>query len=255
MNDAVELPQRVSYRASFGPVVALVLGVSVWVQLASFAVRGDVAVTDAVRALSIGLPMLALIGGIAGRSAIVLLALFPLTLLPPLLLTPDGAAASFGDPWSAGRACASLALFLSLVSAWLSGVDSATALPEHEAPRGYATDARYHMYPRVVPLLLWWAVPTYAIFWDPAIVGTIEQSYGDAARMAQIFASTVVFFGWAVVAYMWFIVPTLNLEYDRREIVRGAQALVAVGRREIVRRIGLTTVVVTAVTGLLALVV
>lgn len=232
-----------SFLAIFGPAVAVVLGVSLWIQLASFTVRGDVAVSGLRRALAIGLPLIALVGGVAMRSRIALLAFFPMALLPPLLLTPDGAAASFGDPWSAARVCASMALFAALVSAWLSGVES-EATSEVKTPRpGFATDARRYVYPRLVPLLAWWLVPTYALFWDPAVVGTIEQSFPDNARIAQIFASTVVFFGWAVVAYMWFIVPSLNLEYDRRQMRRDAEALVAATPRDIVRRIGITTLV------------
>lgn len=245
---AEDAPQR-SFLTIFGPAVAVILGVSVWVQLASFTVRGDVAVSSMSRALAIGLPLVALLGGVYFRSAIVLLAFFPMTLLPPLLLTPDGAVASFGDPWSAGRACASVALFLALVGAWLGSVeeDSETTADPTRARRGYATDARRYVFPRVMPLLLWWAVPTYALFWDPAIVGTLQQSFAEDARIAQMFASVMMFFAWAVVAYMWFIVPSLNLEYDRRQFRRDARALVADEPRTILRRIGITAIVTLVV--------
>lgn len=259
VNDAAaqEAPAR-PFLAIFGPTMAVILGVSLWVQLASFTLRADaVPVSALARVLSLALPFVALLVGVWTRSAVAVLALFPMSLIPPLLLTPDGSAASFGDPWSAGRVCASLALYLSLASAWLSSgnIEAAPELEESVVHRGLGAEVRRHIYPRLIPLLLWWAVPTYAIFWDPAIVGTLTQSHGADARVAQLFASTAIFFGWAVVAYMWFIVPSLNLEYDRRQIVRDADALASETSAAIWRRILITALVSTAATALLLLVV
>ena len=256
-----------STRALFGPIVAVVLGVSLWVQLASFTLQGTVEVTQTARLLAIVLPFIALFGGVATRSPVALLGLFPLTLVPPLMLSPDGAATSFADPWSAGRVCASIALYLAVCGAWLRDApehvlppdedvdESDTRIPPSSAHIRYTRDVRRHVMPRVLPLMLWWAVPTYAIFWDPAIVGTIEQSFGDSAAVAQIFISCLLFFAWAVVAYLWFLVPSLNLEYDRRRWIRDAEIATAEPARAIVRRIGITTIGTLAVVGLLVMVV
>lgn len=243
--------------ASFGPAVAVILGVSVWAQLASFTLRDEIAVDPGpLRVLAFLIPFIALVAGVWFRSAIALLALFPMALLPPLFLTPDGAAASFADPWSAARVCASFALYLALVSAWLGAVDVSPKIRRGQARQRGGEEYRRHVYTRLVPLLLWWAVPTYAIFWDPAIVGTISQSYGDDARVAQLFLSTLVFFGWCVIGYMSFIVPSLNLEYDRRRIERKAVALVnTTDRSTITRRLVVTFAVAAGSTFLLLLLV
>ncbi len=245
--------------ASLGPAVSVVLGVSLWVQLTSFAFQQEFGAEGTpLRLLAFVLPFAALAGGVWFRNAVALLALFPMSLVPPLLLVPDGAGPSFADPMSAASVCASMAVYLSLVSAWLTNADFEAEGPstDGEVSDPRASTYRRAIYPRILPMILWWAVPTYAIFWDGAVVGTIVQNFGDGAAVAQLFLSMLLFFAWCVVAYMYFIVPALNLEYDRRRIDREVeQAVPDDAPRVAMRRVAITAAVTIVGTVLLLLVV
>lgn len=261
MTEASDIDEltRSDWRAtSFGPVVAVVLGLSLWVQLASFAF-GDQAGPGGtpLRLLAFVLPLFALGAGVWFRSAAALLALFPMSLVPPLLIVPEGLGASFGDPASAATVCASMALYLALVSSWLTGAEfEGEPSVDGEARDRRAAHYRRAIYPRILPLVLWWAVPTYAIFWDGAVVGTIARNFGEGAPVAQLFLSMVIFFAWCVVAYMYFIVPSLNLEYDRRRIEREIRDAVPDDTpRAVVRRLAITAAVTIVATTILLLVV
>lgn len=253
----IDEDQPTDVLSQYGLVIALVLGVGLWVQLASFTLRQELGGQPGlIRMLAFVVPFAALGAGAWLRSAIWLLALFPMSLLPPLFLTPDGLAASFGDPWSAARVCASFALYLALVSTWVGGVETHGRVEHSESSSRPGGVYRRHVLMRVVPLLLWWTVPTYAVFWDSAIVGTLVQSFGDDARIAQVFISLVAFFGWCIVAYMSFIVPTLNLEYDLRRHERRVEELTLPDTaRPIVRRIAIAALLAFAGTVALLMVI
>lgn len=258
VSSEIEQPGTGRDLASLGPVVAVVLGISLWVQLASFAFQEQLGPEGTPpRIIAFVLPFAALVGGIWFRNAVALLALFPMSLVPPLLLVPEGVGPGFTDPASAATICASMALYLSLVSAWLTGAEfDSHPVTDGEVEDRRAAEYRRAVYPRILPLVLWWAVPTYAIFWDGAVVGTIVGNFGDGAAIAQLFLSMLLFFGWCVVAYMYFIVPALNLEYDRRRIEREIRDVVSDDTpRAAVRRIAITAAVAILGTVILLLVV
>lgn len=217
-----------------GATVVVVLGLSVWVQTAVTPQSENL--TSLGHTLGMALPLIAVFGGVIARSAVMLLAIFPMTLLPPMLLASDGGAV-FAEPWSALRVAVSLAVYLGVVSAWVGATGAPTARAESKRRNPFSAAVRGHVQRRIPVLVLWWAVPTYAIFWDGAVVGTLQQQFGDGAGTAQIFVSVLVFFGWVVTAYMLFIVPTLNLEYDYRRYVRGATAFAVVTQQDVIRRL------------------
>ena len=265
--EAVEIPSTELRRgfATVAPVVAAILGLSLWAQLAMFSFRDELAAdTSPARVLLYIVPFAVIGAGFWLRSAVLLLAVFPLSLLPPSVMIEHGGA-TFDGPWSAVQGCATMAIYLALVSSWLgAGAAAASVDIEDDVdPRVKASsrttagsEFRRFIYPRLVPLLLLWAVPTYAIFWDPAIAATIAQNHPERPEVAQIFIAMIVFFAWAIVAYMSFVVPSLNLEYDVRRLERSLDQIVAQAQPAAVwQRIGVAAGIAAAATLLILLIV
>ncbi len=218
-------PGVASRFAAFAPAATALLGVSLWAQLAIFGLRNELqAGAQPGRLLLYMLPLAFLAAGMVLKRAVLVLAGFPLGLLPAAVIASQLEAAPF-QPWAAGQACLSLAIFLAVGGSWLSSGSVRDGVESVGVATTVAGEYRRHVYGRLVPLLLLWSVPIYAIFWDPAIVGTIAQGHGENALTAQIFIATVLFFAWCVVAYMYYIVPALNLEYDRRRVRRDVREL------------------------------
>ena len=243
--------------AALGPAIAVVLGVSLWAQIALFALRDELAGgAGPLRLLLFLVPFGVLGVGVWLRSNVTLLAVFPLALLPPAAVVAARGQAAALDPWTAAQLCATMALYLALVSNWLGATRGEDRIRREEPTSERARIYRRFVYPRLLPLLLLWAVPTYAIFWDPAIAGTILQNHPENPAIAQIFMAMLVFFAWCVAAYMSFVVPSLNLEYDRRRIDREIQAIGADAEpRAVVRRIGIASAFAIVITFILLLIV
>lgn len=227
-----------------------VLGVSLWAQLMVPALLTELRLPAAQMA-TIGLyfvPLLVLGVGIAVRSGLVTLLLFPLALLPGLASLPLEDQVAATDAWAMARIAVSLAVFLALSSAWVAEpVRRSVGVVRASAVRRRGSLYRGFVASRLVPLLLLFVVPTYAIFFDPAVVSTLAQNHPGSHVTAQIFLSMVIFFVWSVAAYTSFLVPALNLEYDGRRLSQQAAGLArGLTRGRVLRRIGVTTLLVGA---------
>lgn len=210
-----------------GQAIVAVVGLALWAQLVIQGLGTEVSVTSPspiVLAAYVAPPIVLIAGTYLGSLAL-LLFLFPLAMLPAVAFVPSADAASYFTPWSMARVGATFALYQALAAAWgTSSRIAATAGREVVESVDASVDPyRTHVLMRLVPFLLLWLVPTYAIFFDAAVVGTFNQSFGDAASIAQVFVSTTLFLAWSIVGYTSFIVPALNLEYDRRKLRRAYQ--------------------------------
>lgn len=162
------------------------------------------------------LPLLVFVLAMQTRNLVGLLLIFPLTFLPSLSLLPPIDRQTLMMPWVSLRVVGTMIVYLGLTGAWSS---AAKVVPAEKSTtskmgKGY----RDHVNSRVVPMLLLFVVPTYAVFFDVAVVATISQNNPGSELVAQNFVGVLMFFAWCVVAYTMFIVPALNLEYDRRRI-------------------------------------
>lgn len=209
--------------STWGRIGGAVLGVSLWAQLALFGLREVFAAPVSTGNVLMFLLPLALLGvGLVTRLPVLLVAAFPLALLAPATLVEQ--IGPGWNAWAAAQVCLTAALYLAVVSNWLTSVPRSRDVRRGEAKTERARAYRRYVYARLLPLTLLWAVPTYAIFWDPAIVGTISQNHGDDAVTAQVFMAVLIFFAWSITAYMFYVVPALNLEYDRRRVERSLKA-------------------------------
>lgn len=200
------------------PVATLLVGFGVWLQLMAEALfRAPSTGVSVGLAVVFVVPLAILGAGFVSRSRLALLLLYPLSLVPGVVL---GGAVDFVlvESWVAARVIASAAMFLALGSNWLEAREGAATHSMGAPTTDRAVLYRGAVYSRIFPLLLLWAVPTWAIFFDPAVVSTMVRTYGESATVAQNFAATMVFFAWCVGAYVFFIVPALNVEYERRQL-------------------------------------
>lgn len=235
-----------------GRAIVAVVGLALWAQLILQGLATEVGLDQPSPVLLAAYvaPPIILIAGTYLHSLPVLLIVAPLSLLPAVALLPEAEKSIFFTPWSMGRIAATLALYLALASAWATSSRLARPLGRAEVSTDDTTVLAYrnHILGRVAPFLLLWLVPTYAIYFDPAVAGTFLQSFGPDATVAQVFVSTVLFLLWAILAYTSFIVPALNLEYDRRRLIRRFEGEGAVVQPKKV----LVRIAVTAGFGILA---
>lgn len=167
-------------------------------------------------------PLLVLIYALQARSPASALLLFPIACLPALSSMPEEARLSLASPLTASRVVLTVALYLAVAGAWLSGTQPAPN-EEGASPGPKSTilhPYRWLVYSRGAVLAALLIVPVYAIYFDGTIVATIATNHPGGERVAQTFIAMVAFFVWTVVAYTQFLVPLLNLEYDRRKIRR-----------------------------------
>lgn len=211
-----------------GRAIVAIVGLALWAQLIFPGLGTEVGLTapSPVVLAAYVAPPIVLIAGTYLSSVPILLFVFPLLLLPAVAFVPDADAASYFTAWSMGRIGATFAIYQALGSAWATTARVTTPTQREllEEIDESVLPYRTHVLSRLPPFLLFWLVPTYGIFFDSAVVGTFNQSFGEAARIAQIFVSTSIFLAWAIVGYTSFIVPALNLEYDRRKLRRRYRA-------------------------------
>ena len=179
------------------------------------------------------LPLGVLTAGALSRSPPLLLTLFAGSMLPGLVMLAEPERMLLMEGSSLLRIGAVFALYLAVASAG-SGEDHA------EPPRGEALKGtsfaparaeeeqrlRRFVLARLAALGVLWAVPAYGVYLDPSLATLLSTHYGEAARIGQVFLGVVHFFIWSVAAYMMVLVPSLNVEYDKRRLARALGALV-----------------------------
>lgn len=203
-------------RAALGATA--LIGISVWAQLCVPTLLEPA--LPWVKLLSV-LPVIVLVAGVVARSPVALLLLVPVSMLPGLAAMPLDARVALSSVWGAGRVVVSVGLYLAVAGVWLAGTQPASAHDEKldQAPEN---PYRWILYSRAAVLFALLVVPTYAVFFDAPIVSTIASNHLGGERIAQTFIALCAFFVWTVVAYTQFLVPMLNMEYDRRKLQRRA---------------------------------
>ncbi len=203
----------------YGALIVGVLGASLWLQLGVPGLAAEIRFPSPRPWMLILyiLPLVALSFAVINRHTALTLLVFPVSLLPAVVGLPEVERAMLRDWLAVLRIGGTVAVYLAVASAWLASKDasdeSAPVGTEYEHGRHY----RRYVFSRLVPMLLVLVVPLYAVLFDPVIVSTIEQNHPGSEDVAQTFLSLLIFFFWAVVAYTHFLVPALNLEYDRRK--------------------------------------
>lgn len=207
---------------------ALVLGVTLWAQLFWIGLGAEVQF-DVPRPwafIAYLMPLAMLAAGVWSRAPVILLTLFAGSFLPGLVLLAEPEQMLLMEGWSMLRVGACFALFLALVSA---GSGEELEVGEVVAPQGISTQEVDHELRRFVAarlgvLLVLWCVPAYGVYLDPEIASMISVNYEDASDVGRVFLGVVHFFIWSVAAYMMVLVPSLNVEYDRRRMRRELKA-------------------------------
>lgn len=166
-----------------------------------------------------------LVGAIsmAQRSGAGCLLLFPVSILPALAGMPEVARAALFTPFAMLRLTLALALYLAATGAWLSGTQTVfggNTVDQGGKEAGHTY--KWFVVSRGLVLLVLLIVPIWAVYLDGTIVATIAMNHPGGENVAQTFIAMIMFFVWSVVAYTHFVVPLLNLEYDRRKIRRKA---------------------------------
>ena len=230
------------------------LGLSVWAQLGGPELFADGQSPWVV--FTAFLPLI--VGGFAlvMRSGVGALLLFLVATLPALAAMPATAHAVLLTPFGMFRTALSLALYLAAAGAWLSGTQPVAARePVGDASTRIGGEYKWFVASRGVALLTILCVLVWAVYFDGLIVSTIAANHPDGERVAQTFIALVAFFVWTAIAYTMFLVPLLNLEYDRRKVERTvADAIRTTRPSRSFKRLGIEATAVAFFVGLLLIV-
>jgi hypothetical protein len=215
------LTQSSTWKRASSIAVAL-LGLSVWVQLCAPAVFAVSSPSPWI-VFTAFVPLLVGAVSLSQRSGAGCLLLFPVSILPALVGMPEITRAALYTPFAMLRVVLALALYLAATGAWLSGTQAVFGgtTVEHGSDQAGNT-YRWFVLSRGAVLVILAIVPIWAVYLDGPIVATIAMNHPGGERVAQSFIAMIMFFVWSVVAYTNFVVPLLNLEYDRRKVRRKA---------------------------------
>ncbi len=239
------------------PLAVGLLGGSVWAQLflLGLIAEGQFASPRPIALLAYLLPLGILAVGIWSRASVLLLAVFMVGCMPGVVLLPGPERLLLLEGTSLVRIGLNVALYLAIASAG-SGEESGevVAFEHHEAQaRGDEGTPIWSLqrfvWSRIGILLVLFALPAYAIFEDPAVTQALNRNYGGAPEVAQTFLGLVHLFVWSVAAYMMVFVPSLNIEYDHRRLLRTLRQTYQDATR---RRIGIRIAAWSVGTGILA---
>lgn len=201
-------------------MAVVLLGLSLWAQLC-----GPTIFASGISPWLVFIALLPLVVagfGFQMKSGVGMLLLFPVSTLPALAAMPETAHLALGEPFGMFRIVLTLTLYLAATGAWLSG----TVPAQGSATDGQSSEGsiyRWYVRSRGLVLILMLLVLVWAVYFDGAILSAIAANHPDGERVAQSFIAIVAFFVWTVVAYTQFLVPLLNLEYDRRKLERAAR--------------------------------
>jgi hypothetical protein len=178
---------------TFADVVALALGLNVWVSLVLVPAIHVGAIRTTMQAALIVLPLLPLFLGIWRRSELFLLGAFPSALLVPISVTPAIASSHLYGPWRFGIVGVGIVAYLLSGSFFMAFHEPAS--PVSTRPLASASGmrpVRWQRRERVYWLLTVLAVllPVMGLYWvnfDPAIGKFLAQMYpGRVAGMLTL---------------------------------------------------------------------
>ncbi len=199
------------------------LGLSVWAQLCAPTVFAVASPPSPWIVFTAFVPIFIAGVSLATRSGAGCLLLFPVSMLPALAGIPEVARAALFTPFAMIRLSLALSLYLAATGAWLSGTQTVFGgTSVNQTGQEAGSTYKWFVVSRGLVLLVLLIVPIWAVYLDGTIVATIAMNHPDGEHVAQTFIAMITFFVWSVVAYTQFVVPLLNLEYDRRKIRRKA---------------------------------
>jgi hypothetical protein len=215
---------------AFADVVALLLGINVWISVVVLPAVFVEAMHGA-RLIAVLLPLIVLIWGLMRGGEAVLLGLFPATILMPVSLTPAMASSHVYSPIR-------FALVVGGVIAYLFGVSFFATFHEPPAPRSVRTltsaqngrPARWQRRERVYWMLVTMSVvmPALLLSWvlfEPSIQSYLEQMYpGRLALMTTMLAVGAIVLYLGVYHYLFLGVLRPHRTGDRDIVVSLARA-------------------------------
>ena len=172
-----------------------------------------------------GLPFVGILVAVALKNPAALTVFFPLSALPVLAVLPPDYSALLHEDGTPIRIAATLGIYLALASSWVASKGTDIVDDDAIPDEARALWMRRFVWSRLALMVLLFLVPTYALFGDSTIVATLNQTHAGYSEVGRIFISLMIFFGWCAMAYMAFIIPSLNLEYDRRRLRRDAETM------------------------------
>lgn len=204
-------------------VAAGVLGASFWAQLFWFPAATELlsSAPSARYLIAYAIPAPVLAGAfVAGRRVGTLFAV-PMAFLPGLAMLPKPDVAGLLEPWRAGAAGGTLLAYLT-VAALARSTEKAGGERVDEFEASASIDGVYSLYfaVRIGVLALLFAVLVGTPMFDAGLLEQIAQNHTENRRVARAFLLLFGFFTWCVVAYMMFLSPAANLEYDVRRVRR-----------------------------------
>ena len=214
------------------PWVTWTLGGLLWVQMFALGLGFELglAAPRPWALLAYLMPLGVLTLGVLWRSQVLLLTLVLCSSLPGLVVLPPEESAAMLAPASFLRIGLSILLYLAMASAGVTrktgwdreGVSLAqqeTAVPGTTRPKAQIDEPgvlRRFIFWRIGVLVVLFVVPSYAVFADAQVGEAIATHYAENAMAARTFFALVHFFIWSVASYMMVLVPSMNIEYDRK---------------------------------------
>jgi hypothetical protein len=223
------------------------VGVLFWAQLLMLPFAEELQFTDqrALATLAYVLPLFTLFPAVVFRWPLMSLLIFPASFIPGVLFLPELTVNEMLAPWSIARLGTTFVVYLALAG-FASNNDQ--GLQELETIDRGELEEFNGVYPgyfivRIVLLVGFFGVLSFAVLADATVAEAIASSYGDDPMGARVFIALFAFFVWCVAAYtMWFL-PAMNFEYDVRRVSRRIDDMVNDDRAPIYRRLAIWVVV------------
>lgn len=200
------LPKSSSGWRSFADVVALALGINVWVSIVLLPALFVGTWRSPVHAL----PLVVLIVGLWRRSELTLLLLFPSALLLPVGLSPEMASSQVYGPARFIIVAVGLVTFLFGISFFNSFYEppspiSMRPLASSRRPQPERWRRRWRVYWGLTVLSVVFPITLiYAVNFDPAIQSFLGQMYPARTRQMLAVSNLAVILGWVLIYRRYF---------------------------------------------------
>ena len=148
------------------------------------------------------------------------LALFPLSFLPGLALLPRAEWEALSSPGSLVLAGVTFAVYLAVAAARPSDLPDRPGADYRDSPLNSDTGRgafSWFLLTRFGVVGAVFVVVTYALFFDPAVAGALEEIEDDTARRTHhLFMAVTAYLSWMAVMYVGAVLPSVNWEHHRQ---------------------------------------
>jgi hypothetical protein len=203
---------------------------------------------DARRLIAYCLPLVIGAASALWRNRALALFLFPTSLGAALIVAPAEAIDALTNPWAATGMALSWVGYLWMAGSWVEAADTGEEALVASRELLPTTPDRWKpfrgvLWPRVVVLVVLFAITSAAVPLDPALAANVAQSFGggaDAAGRAEsgiVLCNLILFFSWCVLTYTQLISPALELEPGLRHLETQLQASLQRSRKSRRRRL------------------